>query len=110
MTLKRSETSPEPSILDGRTGSWWFLVAENEGALPAVRLARPRGPLLSFAALRAAHGPALLLCAARCCREDGDESASQDAELDGAEHKDGGKVKVKWTHEEVSAARTVYRK
>lgn len=109
MTLKPSRTSPESSSLDGRTGSWCVLVGENEGALPAVRLARPRGPLL-FLPLFAPLTDGLVVLCTRFCREDGDESASQDAEMDGAEHKDGGKVKVKWTHEEVSAARTVYRK
>lgn len=42
--------------------------------------------------------------------EDGDESASQDAELDGAEHKDGGKVKVKWTHEEDEKLKALVQK
>lgn len=37
------------------------------------------------------------------CREDGEEAGHQDTDSDVAEQRDGGKLKVKWTQEEVSA-------
>lgn len=36
------------------------------------------------------------------CREDGEEAVHQDTDSDVAEQRDGGKLKVKWTQEEVS--------
>lgn len=40
--------------------------------------------------------------------DDEEEMISQDTDSDVAEHRDGGKVKVKWTQEEVTAKTLIY--
>lgn len=56
-----------------------------------------RRPVSAFTAgfIRAHHGGLIPLS------EDGEEAMLQDTDSDVAEQRDGGKVKVKWTQEEV---------